>query len=83
MNKKELRVFNYKGPVNRFNHEAIHEFKATTSAPTLGRAIANFEARAKKELGIAYTAKVDLGLKYINEFYMGKIIIPEELRKNK
>lgn len=80
MNKKELRVFNYKGPVYLFNIEkAKADFQ--TTATSYEKACCNFIHDSKILLKRSGYGGLSINKKAIKEFYRGKLIIPEELRK--
>ena len=82
MNKKELRVFNYKGPVYLFNIEkAKVEFQ--TTATSYEKACCNFLHDSKILLKRSSYGGLSIDKILIKEFYRGKLITPEELRKDK
>jgi hypothetical protein len=61
--EKERYIYQYSGSVKQFDRIVIEHFEATTTAVSAKQALNNIAFRAKRKLGLAPNAKIELTAK--------------------
>ena len=61
--EKERHIYQYSGSVKYFDKIVIERFEATTTAVSTKQAMNNIMFRAKRKLGLAPSAKIELTAK--------------------
>lgn len=65
--KDEKTTYFYSGPLYRFDKLFRRNWSSETRAVSLKKAISNFNAKAKQELGFSYSASINIDPKFVSE----------------